>query len=281
MRLWVIFKREVRDNVFSKRLLIYFVLLFLPVVFGAWLSYVLHEDPTPLIQMSAMFPEPITEMTPAFSMLFFAHTSILSVTLFAIIHTSDFIAGEQSRGTLLLLSSKPLHRWEIILGKYLAFLVVFVPLLGLSAGSMSFSISAIGIGQVPTRIVLAGFVSLLALGLVYASISTLFSSMTKRKLTATLAAFIFMVVWFTLDTIIIYVPEKIADVLVMFSLSDYTGKILGYISGEEKMLSFVHRLITEVSFTDFLWSSIAIIVLTVIPVMVSMIILEKRDIHGR
>jgi len=45
---------------------------------------------------------------------------------------SDFIAGEDSRGTLLSLITKPIHRWEVILGKFLAYLA-FVLVLELIA----------------------------------------------------------------------------------------------------------------------------------------------------
>lgn len=36
---------------------------------------------------------------------------------------SDFIAGEDSRGTLLSLITKPIRRWEVLLGKYIGYLI--------------------------------------------------------------------------------------------------------------------------------------------------------------
>ncbi len=45
---------------------------------------------------------------------------------------SDFIAGEDSRGTLLSLITRPIRRWEVILGKFLAYLV-FVAVMELIA----------------------------------------------------------------------------------------------------------------------------------------------------
>jgi ABC-type transport system involved in multi-copper enzyme maturation permease subunit len=36
---------------------------------------------------------------------------------------TDFVAGEVSRGTLLSLISKPIHRWEVILGKFIAYII--------------------------------------------------------------------------------------------------------------------------------------------------------------
>jgi ABC-type transport system involved in multi-copper enzyme maturation permease subunit len=36
---------------------------------------------------------------------------------------TDFVAGEVSRGTLLSLITKPIHRWEVILGKFIAYII--------------------------------------------------------------------------------------------------------------------------------------------------------------
>jgi ABC-type transport system involved in multi-copper enzyme maturation permease subunit len=36
---------------------------------------------------------------------------------------TDFVAGEVSRGTLLSLITKPIHRWEVLLGKFIAYLI--------------------------------------------------------------------------------------------------------------------------------------------------------------
>ena len=44
------------------------------------------------------------------------------LAFFAAWIVSDFIAGEDSRGTLLSLITKPIRRWEVILGKFLAYL---------------------------------------------------------------------------------------------------------------------------------------------------------------
>jgi ABC-type transport system involved in multi-copper enzyme maturation permease subunit len=41
---------------------------------------------------------------------------------------TDFVAGEVSRGTLLSLITKPIHRWEVILGKFIAY-IIFITIL--------------------------------------------------------------------------------------------------------------------------------------------------------
>jgi ABC-type transport system involved in multi-copper enzyme maturation permease subunit len=45
---------------------------------------------------------------------------------------TDFVAGEVSRGTLLSLITKPIHRWEVILGKFIAY-IIFITIVELIA----------------------------------------------------------------------------------------------------------------------------------------------------
>lgn len=45
------------------------------------------------------------------------------LAFFATWTISDFVAGQDNRGTLLSLITKPIHRWEVILGKYLAYMI--------------------------------------------------------------------------------------------------------------------------------------------------------------
>ena len=54
------------------------------------------------------------------------------LAFFAAWIVSDFIAGEDSRGTLLSLITRPIRRWEVILGKFLAYLA-FVAVMELIA----------------------------------------------------------------------------------------------------------------------------------------------------
>jgi len=280
MSIAVIFSREIRDTVLSKRFLIYLALIFMPVAIGAGFSYAVNQDPSMLAAMTSMLPQPITKVTPAISMMIYMDGASFAVVLIPIIHAADFVAGEESRGMLSLLASKPLPRWHIIFGKYSSFLVVFVPLVALSVGLMSLLIPLMGIGSVAGSLFLGYFIYLLAMGMVYASIATLFSSVSKRTLIAVLASFVLWIVWVMFDFMIIYLPEKIADVLNVFSLSYYASNILGYISGGVASLFVVGGVAKEVLFGDYLQAIVVIIALIIIPVAASMLILQRKDIRG-
>ena len=278
MAFQVIFRRELRDTVLSRRFLIYLALILLPVVVGAGFSYAVHRDPSTLTTMTSMLPEPITQVTPAICMMIYMDIATLSVVLVAILHSADFIAGEQARGTLQLLVSKPVRRWQIILGKYSSFLVIFIPLIFASVALMSLSLPLMGIGPVSLNVFLGYFAYLFAMGIVYISLATLFSAIARRTLTAVLATFILMIVWIMFDFIIIYLPESIANVLNNFSLSFYANNILGYISGGTAALFVVGGVPSQVLLSDYLQSWGVIFALLVLPVIVAMLVLQQRDI---
>ena len=129
MVLSVIIKREVRDTVLSRRYLIYLSLIFIPVGLLAWLVRVLYSNPSALARVGAAYPEPIMAVTSVIALMLFVCGFVTFPALISIIHAGNFIAGDQEKGVLLLLASKPLQRWKILTAKYLSFLIAFVPLI--------------------------------------------------------------------------------------------------------------------------------------------------------
>ncbi len=279
MALSVIIKREVRDTVLSRRYLIYVALMFIPVGLMAWLVRVMYDSPELLARVGAAYPEPIIAVTAVLALMFFVCGFVTFPALISIIHAGNFIAGDQEKGVLLLLVSKPLQRWKIIAGKYLSFLVVFVPLILASLGLMYLLTWVIGIGQAPGGAFWGFFVWILTIVIVYTSIATLFSSMTRRPMEAILATLILFMVWITVDFIMVYLPKNIADVLSLFTISYYAQTFSSYISGGEAISLMMYNP-GVVASADF-WRALAVIVTLIVTLVVSsMVILHKRDIHA-
>lgn len=275
----IIFKREVRDTALSSRFLLSLILMLLPVAIGAWFSNWMYKDSSIIAKITGML---YTKADPGSCMMMYAHIAPLPIALVAILHASDFIAGEEARGMLLLLSSKPLHRWEIVAGKYLSFLAVFLPLIALNTVLLAFSLSVLGIGTLTNEVLLGYIVSFFSIGVVYTSIATLFSSMTNKTLAAVLATFLFLILWYIFDWMLLYLPWKTVEFLEKFSLSYYLDNILGYISEAKAALLLRGAMPTRASPGDFLHSAgVIFIALGMAPVIISAIILEKRDIYGR
>ncbi len=280
MILNVIIKREVRDTIFSKRYLIYLSLMFIPVGLVAWLVRVLYDNPSALARVGAAYPEPIIAVTPVIALMLFVCSFVTFPALISIIHAGNFIAGDQEKGVLLLLASKPLKRWKIIAAKYLSFLVTFVPLILASLGLMYLLTWVTGIGRAQGEVFWGFFVWILTLVIVYTSIATLFSSMMRRPMEAILATLIIFMVWITVDFIMVYLPANIADVLSLFTVSYYAQTFSSYISGG-RAISLMMYNPGIVSTADF-WRALAVIVTLIAALVVSsMVVLQKKDIYAR
>ncbi len=279
MALSVIIKREVRDTVLSRRYLIYIALMFIPVGLMAWLVRVMYDSPELLARVGAAYPTPILAVTAVLALMFFVCGFVTFPALISIIHAGNFVASDQEKGVLLLLASKPIQRWKIIADKYLSFLVAFVPLILASLGLMYLLIWAMGIGQASGGAFWGFFVWILTLVIVYTSIATLFSSMTRRPMEAILATLILFMVWITVDFIMVYLPTNIADVLSLFTISYHAQTFSSYISGGEAISLMMYNPGTVTS-ADF-WRALAVIVTIIVALVVaSMVILHKRDIYA-
>ena len=122
---------------------------------------------------------------------------------------------------------------------------------------------------------------LIIIGMVYLSISTLFSSITRSPIIASLAALIFAVIWGGLGTVIMFLGGSTAHVLKFFSLGHYASNILSYVSGGRALLLSGGGTLATVSLGELLQSILVILLLIIIPVEVSVRLLERRDIHGQ
>lgn len=282
MALEVILNREIRDTILSKRFIIYLVLLLSPVVLNIWFSWMMYEDPSILEQMTAMFPEPLTKVNPTICLMSFIDITTFPIALVAVLHSSDFIAGEKERGTLTLLISKPLRRWEIIIGKLVSFMVIFLPLLTLNFLVMTLSIIIIGIGIADFSIVAGYLAVILSYAIVYTSIAVLFSVLSKKSSMASLGTIIFLILWIILDFLTIYLPKNTADVLNNVSLSHHINIVLGYISGGKAGIFVKGGIPKDPNIGEFIYSfSVIVVILSILPILLSILIFERKDIQNR
>ena len=108
--------------------------------------------------------------------------------LFSAVTVSGFISREMGSGTLLILVSKPLHRWEIVLGKFLAFLIyilvletialVSVAYIMVTVTGVHFSVFWYLLARVPFLLVYTTFVAAV-FGAITLGLSVLSSSSSK------------------------------------------------------------------------------------------------------
>lgn len=112
--------------------------------------------------------------------------TIFLLPLIALLISHDAIVGEMERGTMLLLLSYPVGRWQVLLGKFTGHLAIlaFATVLGYGAAALALAATGAEIG-VESWIAFAAMVgSSVLLGAVFIAIGTLVSALVRDRGTA-------------------------------------------------------------------------------------------------
>jgi ABC-2 type transport system permease protein len=125
----------------------------------------------------------------------FGNVSVVGLFLIPMI-TMRLFAEEKRTGTIELLVTSPLTDLEIILGKWLAAMVLYAAMLGLSALSI---VILFAYGQPDWRPVLVGYLGLLLQGGCLLAIGTFISTCTKNQIVAGVATFAICLLLWVLD----------------------------------------------------------------------------------
>ncbi len=274
MHLAVVLNQETINFLSSRRFIFSLLLIFLPAIIGIWFSNMMYHNPSIIAKMSGGW---IRQVSPKVCLMVYLDVAPLPIALTAIINASDFVAGERKRGMLQLLLSKPLSYSEIIMGKYLSFLFVFLTLILLKLISFNLALSFLGIGRIESKVFFSYALALILIGVVYTSISTLFSTITKNTLAAILAGFLLLISWYIFDWMILYLPFSVSNILEKFSVSFYLENIISYLSEGKATLFLGGFSPNEVSL-KLLFKSILVIlgVLSFLPLFASIVILQIK-----
>jgi Cu-processing system permease protein len=112
--------------------------------------------------------------------------TIFLVPLIALLLSHDAIVGEQDRGTLLLLLSYPVARWQVVLGKFLGHIAIlgFATALGYGAAAAALAIGGAGVDR-EGLLAFAGMIgSSILLGAVFVALGYLVSVIVRERATA-------------------------------------------------------------------------------------------------
>ena len=117
MRFHTITFKTLSDLLRIKRSIVFLIIMMiLPVI----ISIILN---TTFNLTSMTLANQVQTVTMFYIMLVFVWIAGLPLVLFTSVTCGDFITKEEQDGTLLLLVSKPVRKYEIILGKYFAFII--------------------------------------------------------------------------------------------------------------------------------------------------------------
>ena len=112
--------------------------------------------------------------------------TIFLVPLIALLISHDAVVGEMERGTMLLLLSYPVARYQVILGKFAGHLAIlaFATLLGYGAAAAALAMTGADIDQASLQAFLSMILSSILLGAVFIAIGYFVSAIVGERGTA-------------------------------------------------------------------------------------------------
>jgi len=107
--------------------------------------------------------------------------TLLFTVLVTQVLTMRLVADERRTGTLELLLTAPLRDWEVVVGKYLASLVVLLVMMALTA---YFPVTLLRVGNPDVGPILSGYLGYILLGASLLAIGLFASSVTQNQIVA-------------------------------------------------------------------------------------------------
>lgn len=174
----------------------------------------------------------INEMV--FSPLF--HNMTIILILVAPLLTMRLLAEEKKTGTDELLFTSPLSVGEIVLGKYIAALVMWVIMLGLT---VLLSLFAFAFGNPELAPWLTGYLGLFLVGALFLAIGLFFSSLTENQIVAAFLTVVTLLLLLVLNWVTSSGGGSWRSVLGYLSFSDHFGQLTQGILDTKDLVYFL------------------------------------------
>jgi ABC-2 type transport system permease protein len=136
--------------------------------------------------------------------------------------TMRLISEEKRSGTIEVLLTLPVRDYEIILGKFLAGLILIVVAVMLT---FIYVLVLSGIGDFDFGSVVSGYIGLILLGAAYLSIGVFTSSLTENQIVAFITGFVIIFALFMLDKVLIFLPAFLASFFEYLSVNYHFSNI--------------------------------------------------------
>lgn len=184
---------------------------------------------------------------------FFSLAPFLFMFLIPAITMRSF-AEERREGTYILLATRPLTDWQIILAKYLScFVLVFFALIPTLI--YYYSIYQLGLpkGNIDTGAVMGSYIGLLLLGSAFTAVGIFASSITKNQVIAfAIAVFICFIVYSGFDAMSqIYALQYFESLLIGLSVNEHYQSISRGVIDTRDLVYFISFVVVFLKLTSF------------------------------
>jgi ABC-2 type transport system permease protein len=218
--IWSLVKKEVRAY-FGSPIAYVVITGFLLLVGYFFYSLVSWFNATAMqMAQNPYYAQQININEMVFSPLF--HNMTIILVLVAPLLTMRLLAEEKKTGTDELLFTSPLSVGEIVVGKYIAALVMWLIMLGLTA---ILSIFAFAYGNPELAPWLIGYLGLFLIGALFLAIGLFFSSLTENQIVAAFLTFVTLLLLLVLNWVTSSGGGGWRTVVGYLSFSDHFGQM--------------------------------------------------------
>ncbi len=145
--------------------------------------------------------------------------------------TMRSIAEEKKVDTIQLILTMPVKEWEIVMGKYIATILLYLTIL---VFTLIYPLVLYLIGRPDTGVLIGEYTALLLLGMSYISIGIFASSLTSNQVIAFIIAFAILFLFFVLGRLVAFFPPYLQEAVERVSaVTHFENMLRGVITSSD------------------------------------------------
>ena len=161
--------------------------------------------------------------------------------------TMSLIAREKNSGTMEVVSTLPIKDSDFILGKFFSALLLIV--IGLSI-TIIHLFTLINVGtNIDYGSVFTGYLGIILLGAVYASIGTFASSVTDNQVISFIISVFIVLTFFLMDKVIYFIPSSIQGIIQFLSVDFHLSNMSRGVIDTRNIIYFISLIYFFLSMT--------------------------------
>ncbi|MCX7834783.1 MAG: ABC transporter permease [bacterium] len=158
--------------------------------------------------------------------------------------TMRLISEERKTGTIELLVTMPIRDSQIIIGKFLAAVILLATALLFTA---PFGLILMFLGDIDHGPFIGGYIGLLLMGSAYLAIGVLGSSLTENQVVAFIVGLAISFIFFMFDKISIYIPAFLSSILQYFAIDFHFENIARGVIDSRNVIYYLTLIVVMLS----------------------------------
>jgi ABC-2 type transport system permease protein len=136
--------------------------------------------------------------------------------------TMRLISEERKTGTMELLVTMPISDSSIIIGKYLASVVLLIAMI---VPTLVYAITITSLGDMDFGSTIGGYLGLILMGSAFLAIGTLGSSLTENQVIAFIVSWLIMFAFYMMDKVLYYLPAWLVSFVEYMAIEYHFNNI--------------------------------------------------------